>query len=127
MKKIYGLFALILSTVLFVSCISARGTALVTGIQRSATDPETVNIYTEIPENYEVIGLVSASSDSGWTEQECLNYAIDELKKQAAKIGANGIILDSINKSTEEYVMIYGVAVPVSAQNVSGKAIYVEK
>ena len=103
----------------------ASGTALVTGTQRSATNADEVVIYTEAPEKYEVIGIVTASSDFGWTEQGDLNYAVAELKKQAAKIGANGIILESVSTTNSGGVISYGVYIPVTAKNVSGKAIYV--
>ena len=83
-------------------------------------------IYTEAPANYEVIGIVTASSDAGMTEQGDLNYAIAELKRQAAKIGANGVILESVGTSNSGgVIMNYGIIVPVTAKNVSGKAIYV--
>lgn len=103
----------------------ASGTALVTGTQRSAPNADEVIIYTEAPEKYEVIGIVTASSDCGWTEQGDLNCAIAELKKQAAKIGANGIILESVSTINSGGVISYGVYIPVTAKNVSGKAIYV--
>lgn len=48
-----------------------------------------------------------------------------ELKKQAAKIGANGVILESVGTSNSGGVISYGVYIPVTAKNVSGKAIYV--
>ena len=104
----------------------ASGTALVTGTQRPATIAEEVVIYTEAPEKYEVIGIVTGSSDAGWTEQDSLDYAIVELKRQAAKIGANGIILESIGTSNSSGVISYGVYIPGTAKNVSGKAIFVE-
>lgn len=109
---------------LIVSC--ASGTALVTGTQREATTEESVVIYTEAPANHEVIGIDTASSDAGMTEQGDLNYAIAELKRQAAKIGANGVILESVGTSNSGgVIMNYGIIVPVTAKNVSGKAIYV--
>ncbi|WP_315600975.1 hypothetical protein [Treponema socranskii] len=124
MKKMFiVLFFCIFSVTVLFSC--ATGTALITGTKRTATNPECVVIYTEAPPKYEVIGIVTASSDSGWTEQGDLNYAIAELKKQAAKIGANGIILENVGTSNSGGVISYGVYIPVTAKNVSGKAIYV--
>ena len=92
-------------------------TALVIGIRREAIDPSLVTIYTETPSNYEIIGIVTASSSSGLTEQGDLDYAMTELKKQAAKIGANGVILEKV----ETLVIRPGE----TAKSVSGKAIYV--
>ena len=127
MKKSILLFAVFVFGMVSVFILSgcASGTALVTGTQRPATNADEVVIYTEAPEKYEVIGIVTASSDSGWTEQGDLNYAVAELKKQAAKIGANGIILESVGTINSGGVISYGVYIPVTAKNVSGKAIYI--
>ena len=126
MKKYIVAIAMLLSFVL-ISCATASGTVILTGTKRDEISSESVSIYTEYPSNFETIGIVSASSDAGMTEQQCLDYTIAELKKQAAKVGANGIIIDSINTTTEGFVMVYNVAVPVAAKTISAKAIYVEE
>ena len=123
-----SIFHLILTALLLCSVFScATGTALVTGTQRPATKSDEVVVYTEAPEKYEVIGIVTASSDAGWTAQERLDLALAELKKQAAKIGANGIILENIGTSISGGMVMYGVYIPVTAKDVSGKAIFVEE
>lgn len=121
-KTLYMTFLFLFELILF-SC--ASGSAIVTGPLRSATKPETVVVYSEPPKNYEVIGIVSASSDAGLTQQSSLNYALEELKKQAARIGANGIIIENINTSNNGGVIVGNIWVNVTSQNVSGKAIYV--
>ena len=123
MKKIFVVFFMFAVSLAFVSC--ASGNALVTGTQRPATNPESVVIYTEAPEKYEVIGIVTASSDATGSAQTDLNYAVAELKKQAAKIGANGILLQDVSSSNSGGVFISGVFVSETKQKVSGKAIYV--
>ncbi len=123
MKKIFVVFFMFAVSLAIVAC--ASGNALVTGTQRPATSPESVVIYTEAPEKYEVIGIVTASSDATGSAQTDLNYAVAELKKQAAKIGANGILLQDVSSSNSGGVFISGVFVSETKQNVSGKAIYV--
>lgn len=131
MKKSIIFFAVFILGMLFFptlfgcASINANGTYIVTGTQREAISADSVTIYTVFPEHYELIGIVTASSESGWTEQDSLNFAVAELKNQAAKIGANGIILESVGTINAGGVIISGVYVPVSAQKVSGKAIYV--
>jgi hypothetical protein len=108
----------------------ASGSAIVTGTTRAPISLEQVKIYLEPPADFEVIGLVNASSDSGWTEQGSQDYAIKELKKQAAKLGANGVLLIASGEKTTTAVGGYGTgyfyAVPITAKTVQGKAILVK-
>jgi hypothetical protein len=107
----------------------ASGSAIVTGVKRTPIDPGQVKLYLEAPSNYEVIGIVNASSDAGWTEQGSQDYAVQELKNQAAKLGANGVLLETTGEKTSTavggYRTGYFYAIPVTAKTVSGKAIYV--
>lgn len=123
MKKIFSVIIMVFALLCVLAC--ASGNALVTGTQRPATNPESVVIYTEAPEKYEVIGIVTASSDATGSAQTDLNYAVAELKKRAAKIGANGIILQDVSSSKGDSVLIGNVLVSEDKQKVSGKAIYV--
>jgi hypothetical protein len=122
-------FLLTLTVLALGAC--ASGSAIVTGNTRPPVALEQVKIYLEPPADFEVIGLVSASSDAGWTEQGSVDYAIEELKKQAAKLGANGVLLVSAGDKTTTVVGGYGTgfvyAVPVTAKTVQGKAIFVVK
>ena len=118
-----------LNVLLLTAC--ASGSSIITGTTRDPIDPSQVNLYLEPPEEYEAIGIVKASSDAGWTEQDSVNYAIEELKNQAAKLGANGVLLSATGETTSMAVGGYGTgymyAVPVTAQTVAGKAIFVNK
>jgi len=125
----------LLAIVTLTGCELASGTAIVTGEKRSPVVAESVQLILEPPKtSYEVVGIVSASSESGWTEQESLDYAIAELKNQAAKIGANAILFGSAGEAAGS---AYGTFIPNgygggtyvggtgSAQVVSGKAIFI--
>ena len=111
----------------FIGC--ASGAAIVTGNTRPPIDPSLVKIYPEVPQDCEVIGIVTASSDSGLTAQGDINYALAELKKQAAKMGANGIVIEAVGKNTSVYVSKNANnsinTIPISEHTLSGKAIYV--
>lgn len=96
MIKKTTLFFSILFCILAIGC--ASGTALVTGTKRDAINSDEVIIYPELPENYEIIGIISASSDWGWTQQDCLNYAIQELKKQAVKLEQTASLLKILKR-----------------------------
>jgi len=113
-------------TVLF-SC--ATGSAIITGQVRPAIDPTEVKIYLEPPKQYETIGIVEASSDVEHSTQAAQDRVINELKKQAAKIGANGVLLiNTGNRSSgmtgfySDGVFYAGVGETKTAQ---GQAIYV--
>jgi hypothetical protein len=124
----FPLFLLAFAVLALGAC--ASGSAIVTGKTRTPVALEQVKLYLEPPATFEVIGLVSASSDAGWTEQGSVDYAIEELKKQAAKLGANGVLLVSSGEKTTTVVGGYGTryayAVPVTAKTVQGRAIFVK-
>ena len=109
----------------------ATGSSIVTGEKRTPIDFNLVKFYLETPENYEVIGLVKASSDAGWTEQDSVDYAIEELKRQASMLGANGVLLTTTGEKTSTNVTSDGQGnyyfFDTTDQTVSGKAIYLEK
>lgn len=107
----------------------ASGSAIVTGTTRPAVPPATVRLFVDPPAAYEVIGIVSASSDAGWTEQGDVNYAIAELKKQAAKLGANGVLITATGDRASAVLVPQAngtvISVPASAKTIQGKAIFV--
>jgi hypothetical protein len=123
-----ALLPLALALLALAAC--ASGSAIVTGSTRAPIPSDQVRIYLEPPADFEVIGLISASSDAGWTEQGSVDYAIAELKSQAAKLGANGVLLISTGDKTTTVVGGYGTgflyAVPVTAKTVQGRAIFVK-
>ena len=105
----------------------ASGSAIVTGNARTPVAPQSVKLYLEPPSKFEVIGLVNATSDAGWTEQGSLDYAVAELKKQASKIGANGVLLISSGETITGFISGRTYAVPVTGKTVQGKAIFVDE
>ncbi len=107
-------------------CTYAEGTSVVTGDRRPATNPAQIQLYSSAPQSkYEVIAIVKANSASGWTDQQSMDYAVSEIKNQAASVGANGLILGQTGSQTGGFVMIDNVAYPYDEQTVSGTAIYV--
>lgn len=109
----------------------ASGSALVTGQTRPAiVDYTTVRILTEMPQGAEQIAVIRASSDAGWTAQDSLDYAVDELKKQAAGVGANAVVLTDRDTSSEIVGMpAYGGGTFISSYDVEvveGIAVWVD-
>ncbi|MDK9739038.1 hypothetical protein KI655_17185 [Vibrio sp. D404a] len=108
----------------------ASGSSILVGEAREPISPQHVTLYLKAPLKFEKVALVNASSDAGLTKQDSVNYAIEELKKQAAKHGANGVLLQG--QGSNNSVMLGGVGtdhqylIPISEQTVSGIAIYTE-
>lgn len=87
--------ALLIATVVLTGCTLTRGSHLVIGTTRAPTSAADVRIYTELPAKYEKIAMVSADSRNDFASQQNLSdHAIERLKEEAAKVGANGILLN---------------------------------
>lgn len=116
--------AAVLSIAVVTGC--AEGTSVVTGERRPAISPDQVQLFTSPPQRpHEVIALVRAESSSGWTDQQSVDYAVQELKNQAAAVGANGVILGQQGTQLGGFVMSDNVAIPYDEQTVQGTAIYI--
>ena len=83
MKNIY-----LIAVSLLVGC--ASGSSIVVGEVREPLDSNQVMQYFKLPENYELIGIVTAPGDAGLPEQDSGGHAVEELKIQAAKLGQMG-------------------------------------
>lgn len=84
-----------LGSLLIGGCSSSS--AVVVGETRPAITPEQVVLYLEPPEVYEEIAFIEASSKASMTfsEQAKMDVMIERLKKEAAKLGANGVLLQT--------------------------------
>jgi hypothetical protein len=60
-----------------------------------------------------------------------VDYAVEELKNQAAKLGASGVLIGSTGENNSTVFGGYGpehvYAIPVTEKSVTGKAIYVSQ
>lgn len=89
----------LLLVVLLSGC--ATGSMVVTGKTRTPIAPEAVRVYTTAPDGHEVVAIVEASSEIGLTRQGATDRAIQYLKEKAASVGANGIVLQGMGRSTD--------------------------
>lgn len=83
--------ALALSLLALTGC--ASGSSLVTGVRRAPVPAETVRVYDTMPAGSRVIGLVRAHSVLALGEQGHLEAAVAELRAQASRLGADGIVI----------------------------------
>lgn len=88
MQKII-FFPLAVFVLLICGCASEQ--TVITGKARPIISPLAVNVYATVPTNAEIIGTVSVNTPSGFSHY-LAHPELEELKEQAANIGANGIV-----------------------------------
>ena len=76
-------------------CVNSLGGHTLLGQPRPKSDASKVVLYATAPEGAVVIGQVAARSTVFRSEVAKTEAALDELKDQAAAMGANGIVLDA--------------------------------
>lgn len=94
MKRL--LFGCVVAAVLS-GCASS---SVVVGTVRAPIDPAQVQLYVEPPAQYENVALLQASSEASFalTQQQKSNKTINRMKQEAADLGANGILLQTVGK-----------------------------
>lgn len=86
------LLILVFALALLTGC--ATGTVLVTGEKRISVPFDHVKLYQAPPTGkYDVIGIVNGAS--GGHDQGSLDRATHAMKRKAASVGANGVIIQS--------------------------------
>lgn len=91
------LLALTGSIALIAAC--ATDSVVITGTPRPAISPTEVKIYSRPPAAFREIAILNASKNSAFTTggQKTVDKVIEGLKEQAAKVGANGVILQGFS------------------------------
>jgi hypothetical protein len=81
--------------VLLTSCAGSPTSHVLTGKARAPIDPAQVKIYASPPAKYEEIAIIDASSSGSGasTEQARTDAMIQRMREEAAKLGANGVIV----------------------------------
>jgi hypothetical protein len=124
-------------------CVSSQ--VAVVGRARAAIPPDQVQIFLQPPDSpYEQIANLSASSGGSFalTGPRKIDKVIERLKKEAAKLGANGILLHGVgdqsagsvgagistetNSPHSPYGLGFGASAFFFQKSGEGVAIYVE-
>src|SRR5260370_1159659 len=76
----------------------ATSSHVLVGTPRPPISPDLVKVYTQPPEKYEQIATINANSSGSMalTSQQNMDKAIERMKAEAAKLGANGILLQGV-------------------------------
>lgn len=98
-------------------CTIMDGNSIVTGNTKPPISPSEVRLYRTAPENFEEIAIVSSSAGHDFQKNSSLmNSAVERIKQEAAKIGANGVILTEIKERDAPTVTTsYGQAIASGA------------
>ena len=88
----------LLIVMILVGCVPVSH--IIVGEARDPLSPSQVKIYSDFPEDYKKIALIDAGSNFAFkdpailfTWQSKMNKVIERLKIEAAKLGANGVVI----------------------------------
>ncbi len=118
---------------LAASLAACTSSHVLVGQKRPAISAAQVRLYLEPPARYEQVALLDATSRGSMalTPQQRTNKAIERLKAEAAKLGANGVLLQGVQSQSTGGVGYVDPSVGVAAiggaihKSGSGVAIYV--
>ena len=90
---------------------------IIIGEIQTPLDYNKVKVYHDYPDTYEKIAIIEASSDLAFkdlsiefTHQQKTNKALERLKKEAASLGANGIVLQNISTTLKQHFNFNGAS-----------------
>lgn len=93
-----GKIVIALAVVGLASCVSTNMVKLGSGPSYGPVPVDSVVVYrtaSQVPGKYEEVALLNSTGASGWTNEAQL---IKSMRKEASKLGANGIILDALSE-----------------------------
>jgi len=123
MKKVFLMLVVTIFAISFTACVTTKAVRLGEGEVRTEskihwTQVKVFRTADQVKGDYEEIGLLITKGDSLWTSEKGM---WNSMKKKAATLGANAIILDAISEpaaGAKVVGAIFGVGV-----NRKGKAI----
>jgi hypothetical protein len=80
------------------ACVTTNATRLGTGAALAPVPAESVAIYrtaSQVPGKYEEVALLNSKGESSLTDEAAM---FKSMKKKAAELGANAIILDAVSE-----------------------------
>ncbi len=100
-KKLIARGAFLAAAFVTACGCATPATQVVTGTVRAPIAPSEVKIYLRPPPTFEEVAMLDASSHSvfGTGGQKSIDTVIERLKEKAAKLGANGVILEGFADS----------------------------
>ncbi|MBB6368826.1 hypothetical protein FHR56_004007 [Xanthomonas sacchari] len=116
----------------------ASSSKVMVGAARPPIDPALVQIYSAPPPGAIDIAQLEASSAAGFGTQGQTDAAVDRLKRDAAKLGANGVVLMGVGSQRSGGGLSVGagsygghvggglgIGIPTTQKRAAGMAIWV--
>ncbi|MBO9880757.1 hypothetical protein [Xanthomonas sp. D-109] len=116
----------------------ASSSKVMVGAARPPIDPALVQIYSAPPPGAVDIAQLEASSAAGFGTQGQTDAAVDRLKRDAAKLGANGVVLMGVGSQRSGGGLSVGagsygghvggglgIGIPTTQKRAAGMAIWV--
>jgi hypothetical protein len=100
MRIIKSTFSVIIVALAVSGCVSVSATRLEAGPVRSPLLPDQVQIFRtaeQVRVPYKEVALLTASGDYAMTNEAQM---FEGMRKKAAALGANGVILDAVSEPT---------------------------
>lgn len=123
---------------LFALAGCASSSKVMVGAARPAIDPALVQIYSTPPAGAVDIAQLEASSAAGFGTQGQTDAALARLKQEAAKLGANGVVLIGVSSQRSGGGVSLGggsygghvggglgIGIPTTQKRAAGMAIWV--
>jgi hypothetical protein len=95
------------------------------GTARPAISAESVRVYYTPPPKYEEIATINASSQGSLalTSQQNMDKAMQRMKAEAAKVGANGILLQTVHDTQSSSIGLGGGGTSYGPNSSSGVGV----
>jgi hypothetical protein len=138
--KFAQLAAISAVALVLTACASS---AVLVGKTRPPISPDSVKLYVDAPKRFEKVALLEASSKASFSisSQGKMDVVIQRLKEEAAKLGANGILIQGTGEQfggavapTTIYpgaaggpMFAVGLSAPIMHKAGSGLALFVEE
>ena len=96
MAHFNGLCSAAAAALVLAAC--STSSHVLVGTPRPPISPDSVRIYTQPPPRYEQIAHLDATSQGSLaiTSQQNMDKAVSRLREEAAKLGANGVLLQGV-------------------------------
>ncbi|MDT3502319.1 hypothetical protein [Stenotrophomonas maltophilia] len=114
-----------LAAMLLAAAGCASTSKVMLGRARAPIDPAQVQIYSTPPAGSQEIAQLESASAVGFGTQGQTDAAVARLKREAAALGANGVVLMGVGSSGSPVGGGLGIGIPTTQKRAAGVAIWV--